>query len=122
MKKIKDRISNFYNKLIKTKEHIWSHCLALTGWYSILIIIHEQNINFRLFEIKMIFWILILIIFYLYLCEKIILNTYKIKNSFFLNNNKYNIIWLIGILLIIIVIIKTISTWIISIINLIPIY
>ena len=110
MKKIKDRISNFYNKLIKTKEKIWSHCLALTGWalfIDYIIFIINQQKDFYLFEIDIFFicyFITITLLIFMFF-EGIFLKKFKIKCNFFIKNRYYNIFWLIGIIIEIFIII-----------------
>ncbi len=109
MKKIKDRISNFYNKLIKTKEHIWSHCLALTGWgilfFIILIkIISSTNNNFLFKNLSYIMFtsIIISIIILIFIIIKICFPHFKIKQKIILTNSIYHLFWLFGFIILVV--------------------
>lgn len=103
MKKIKDRISNFYNKLIKTKEHIWSHCLALTGWILLLLLIIAIKEGFVLCTIIFMYIIIFSLYFYIpfiiiFLIESIFFKNCKIPINLLYNNPIYHLIWLVGII------------------------
>ncbi len=118
MKKIKDRISNFYNKLIKTKEHIWSHCLALTGWILLLLLIIAIKDDFIILACMYI--LIYSILFYtpfiiIFLIESIFFRNCKIPINFLYNNPIYHLIWLVGIIC------SLIPIYIIIIFSIIPI-
>ncbi len=100
MKNIKQHLNKFYQKLYATKAHLWSHCLALLGWFLIcncisflfdsdifLFIVGSVFISGTLFTLFIIFTILELIFF----------KKFKIKWNFLVKNRYYNIFWIIGI-------------------------
>ncbi len=110
MKKIKDRISNFYNKLIKTKEKIWSHCLALFGLcvflLTTLLIIIDGSTELIILGIYISTYLSIFIsgclILSILVLKKILTRDFNIKSNFILKNPIYNMIWILGQILTII--------------------
>ena len=120
-KYMNDKLIQIYNKIQSTKCHLWSHILAFTGW-GIINILCFININFlfnsdssdlfflimEILGIIYFFSILSIILFiFLFILEKYCFRNYKIKLKFLLNNSYYNIIWNIGIFVVLLNLIIT---------------
>ena len=128
MASIKHNLNNFYQKLCATKVHLWSHCLALIGWYGLFLSIHNntdtynQDLLTNIIKNYESFWFLLLILFFIYFIETLFFFNFKIKNNILEKNKIYNITWNIGISFILYKITFVIIIFIKFLIDKIPIY
>ena len=99
---LKENFNNFYQKLLATKVHIWSHCFSLLGWlfiFNCISFLFDTTKDIFMYQIGTAFisYTLFIILINFTVIELFFLKEFKIKCNLLINNRYYNIFWFIGI-------------------------
>ncbi len=97
-------LKNIYTKLQNTKQHLWSHSMAIWGWVFLILSIMILTDDFKIDDIPIIifaaivftsYWLIVC--FIILIIESLFFRKFKIKWVFLTTNPFYNVFWTIGI-------------------------
>ena len=102
-------LKNIYTKLQNTKQHLWSHSMAIWGWVflilsTMLLISYFTDDNLGIDYIQFAIFVAIaftsywlIVCFIILIIESLFFRKFKIKWAFLTKNPFYNVFWTIGI-------------------------